>query len=180
MEIDSEIGTIGITSTIPIEVPLAAGINVFDMNNRFITNPKPMELVHQAERAGLSFNLCGWVKGLFAMGMSNIFDKIVVVDSGDCADLVALADFWEDAGIEILYFNYPTSREYIAMKSALKHFMKYFEITMEELKRTKSQLDEIRIKLHELDRLTWQEGKVSGPHSRIRMLPGLVSLVCRP
>lgn len=164
------IDSIGITSTVPLEVPLAAGINVIDMNNRFITSPDPKKLVAQAEHAGLSFNLCGWVKGLYTMGSSGSYDRIVVVDSGDCADLVALADFWHDLGVNIIYFNYPTNRSFRSMRTALDDFRELFNVTEDAVIRTKRELDVIRRKLHELDRLTWQEGKVSGLENHLYLV----------
>jgi benzoyl-CoA reductase/2-hydroxyglutaryl-CoA dehydratase subunit BcrC/BadD/HgdB len=157
-----DITSVGITSTIPIEVPLVADVNVVDMNNRFITSLNPKKLVQKAEQAGLSFNLCGWVKGLFSLGMGNDFDKIIVVDGGDCADLVALADFWEENGVDIIYFNYPKSRKWTEMKAALTNFTAEFDVTLEEASKAQVELSSIRSKLHELDRLTWQEGKVTG------------------
>jgi benzoyl-CoA reductase/2-hydroxyglutaryl-CoA dehydratase subunit BcrC/BadD/HgdB len=162
MAFEDDSGTVGITSTIPIEIPLAADVRVVDMNNRFITSPHPKELVHKAERAGLGFNLCGWVKGLFTIGMSELFEEIVVVDGGDCADLVALADFWTDKGIDVVYFNYPSGRDRGAMRDAMTRFMEHFEVTFEEVQKVASQLSEVRSRLHELDRLTWEEGRVAG------------------
>jgi benzoyl-CoA reductase/2-hydroxyglutaryl-CoA dehydratase subunit BcrC/BadD/HgdB len=149
---------------------MAAGVPVVDMNNRFITSPSPKALVAEAERAGLSFNLCGWVKGLFALGMRGTCDRIVVVDGGDCADLVALSDFWQENGIDIIYFNYPTSRKWTVMNNILKDFAEEFQVSDHEVKEQKAELDRIRIKLHELDRLTWQEGKVKGLENHLYLV----------
>ena len=167
---DLDIGTVGITSTIPREIPLAAGVSVVDMNNSFITSPQPKALVAEAERAGLSFNICGWVKGLFALGMKGTYDKIIVVDGGDCADLVALSDFWQDNDVEIIYFNYPTSRKWTVMKTILADFAEEFSVGDAEVKDQKAELDHIRKKLHELDRLTWQEGKVTGLENHLYLV----------
>lgn len=166
----NDLGSVGITSTIPAEIPLAAGLNIADMNNRFISSTNPKQAVQAAERAGLSFNLCGWVKGLYTEGMSGEFDSIVVVDGGDCADLVAVADFWEEKGVDIIYFNYPKNREWRSMKRMLERFMGQFNVTEAEVKARRLELDRIRSKLHELDRLTWQEGKVSGMENHLYLV----------
>ncbi|UCH89997.1 MAG: 2-hydroxyacyl-CoA dehydratase [Thermoplasmata archaeon] len=171
MASEQDLVTVGITSTIPIEVPLAAeGVKVVDMNNQFITGVNPQELVARAERAGLSFNLCGWVKGLFAMGMTGEYDKIIVVDGGDCADLVALADFWEEEGVEVIYFNYPKSRQPKPMKDAIESFMEYFEVTNDKVNQTRLNLAGIRSKLYDLDTLTWKDGKVTGLENHLYLV----------
>ena len=44
---------IGITTTVPIEVLLAAGYQPVDLNNVFITDPNPERLVSIAEKAAI-------------------------------------------------------------------------------------------------------------------------------
>ena len=55
---------IAITTTVPVEIILAAGHVPVDLNNIFITNQQAVRLVEAAEEAGYPRNLCGWIKGL--------------------------------------------------------------------------------------------------------------------
>ncbi len=48
--------TIGITTTVPTEVLLAAGYQPVDLNNLFISDPDPERLVDIAEPAGFPIN----------------------------------------------------------------------------------------------------------------------------
>ena len=48
--------TIGITTTVPIEVLMAAGYTPVDLNNVFIGNTERERLVNIAERAGFPQN----------------------------------------------------------------------------------------------------------------------------
>ena len=60
---------IGITTTVPIEVCLAAGYQPVDLNNVFITDPNPERLINIAERAGFPLNCCSWIKGIYGVCM---------------------------------------------------------------------------------------------------------------
>ena len=60
---------IGITSTIPVEVVLAAGDVPVDLNNVFINDPDPARFIRYAEDAGYPRNICCWIKGLFGLVM---------------------------------------------------------------------------------------------------------------
>jgi len=49
---------VGITTTIPCEVLLAAGLRPVDLNNVFVSDPDPARLVEEAERRGFPSNIC--------------------------------------------------------------------------------------------------------------------------
>ncbi len=57
---------IGLTSTIPVEIVLAAGLKPVDLNNVFINADRPEKLIAQAESAGFSHNICAWIKGIYS------------------------------------------------------------------------------------------------------------------
>jgi benzoyl-CoA reductase/2-hydroxyglutaryl-CoA dehydratase subunit BcrC/BadD/HgdB len=57
---------IGFTTSIPVEVLLAAGRVPVDLNNIFIASPDSRAWVDQAEEAGYPRSTCGWIKGLYA------------------------------------------------------------------------------------------------------------------
>ena len=72
---------IGITTTIPVEIILAAGCTPIDLNNIFIMDKEPNKLVEEAETAGYPRNICGWIKGLYSVVLSpeNKIDKVIAV-----------------------------------------------------------------------------------------------------
>ena len=55
---------VGLTTTVPVEVILAAGLTPADLNNVFITGDDPAGLVVRAELEGYPRNVCGWIKGI--------------------------------------------------------------------------------------------------------------------
>ena len=69
---------IGMTTTVPVEIILAAGHVPVDLNNIFITGADPVRRVDAAEDAGYPRTICGWIKGLYSP----------VVDT-DCVDAAA-------------------------------------------------------------------------------------------
>ncbi|MDP8217305.1 MAG: 2-hydroxyacyl-CoA dehydratase [Candidatus Theseobacter exili] len=160
--------TIGITSTIPVEIIYASGNRPMDLNNAFITSQNPMELIRQAEHSGLSRNLCGWIRGLYPL--SNKVDEIVVIAAGDCSNMVALADLWKDEKVPVIFFDYPHQRTRNELKISMERLIKHFGTDWNEVKKSRLLLDPIRRKLHEIDRLTWQESKVSGEENHIWLL----------
>ncbi len=160
---------VGITSTIPVEVLMAAGHTPVDLNNRFISSrsPPPEDLVREAERAGLSPNLCSWVKGLYAYGLAGDVKTIVVASGGDCADMVALSDLWEEAGIEVIHFAYPAHRSMDALESAIGGLIDRFGTSMSEAGSVRERLEPVRTSLSRLDRLTWEWGTVTGEENHL-------------
>ena len=58
---------VGFTTTIPLEILIAAGRRPVDLNNIFITDPDPQGLIEEAEVAGFPRNICGWIKGLYGV-----------------------------------------------------------------------------------------------------------------
>ncbi|MBI4643287.1 MAG: hypothetical protein HY743_06060, partial [Deltaproteobacteria bacterium] len=57
---------IGLTTTIPVEAVLAAGLTPVDLNNLFISSPQALARVSLAETAGFPRTVCAWVKGIYA------------------------------------------------------------------------------------------------------------------
>ncbi len=69
---------IGITTTVPIEILLAAGYQPVDLNNEFITDPSPERLVNIAEKAGFPLNCCSWIKGIYGVRMDYGIDDFML------------------------------------------------------------------------------------------------------
>ena len=57
---------VGFTTTIPVEVVLAAGLTPVDLNNLFIADPGARALAAEAEASGFPRTICTWIKGIYA------------------------------------------------------------------------------------------------------------------
>lgn len=153
---------IGITTTVPVEVLLAAGKTPVDLNNIFVTSGKAKEIIERAELDGFPRNICAWIKGLYSTAILYGIDRIIGVTEGDCSNTKSLLEVWQSKGISTVDFGFPGKRTREAVKSELDSFMEKFSVTLEEVESVRKSLSPIRSKLSELDRLTWEENKVSG------------------
>ena len=61
----------GFTTTIPLEILLAAGRTPVDLNNLFITGGKSLDLIETAEAEGFPRNVCNWIKGIYAAALES-------------------------------------------------------------------------------------------------------------
>ena len=154
--------TIGITSTVPIEVLLAAGYQPVDLNNIFISDPQPERLVRMAERHGFPLNTCTWIKGLFSVAKEQQINTVLGVTSGDCSNTIMLLEVLSLHGVQTIDFSYPSvpnehnaARELAALAARLGTNMKAAE-------KIRAGLMPCRTLLAELDRLSWQENQTSG------------------
>lgn len=154
---------VGITTTVPVEVILAAGLIPVDLNNIFITGENPMALVEEAEVAGYPRNLCGWIKGLYTTALQTPdIQKVIAVTQGDCSNTHALMETLKMQGMQTIPFAYPYDRDWDMLKLQIEKLMEHFGVTWEQVQHTKTQLDEIRSKVWEIDRRTWEDNNVSG------------------
>lgn len=156
-------GRIGLTTTVPVEIILAAGHTPVDMNNIFITSPAAAKMVQKAEEAGYPRNCCGWIKGLYAVAIEDYdIDQVIAVTQGDCSNTHALMETYELKGLKTIPFAYPQDRDYDLLKLQMEKLMKALGTNWEEVYAVRNRLRSIRRKLAELDRLTWTDEKVSG------------------
>ncbi|NLC71993.1 MAG: 2-hydroxyacyl-CoA dehydratase [Desulfuromonadaceae bacterium] len=153
---------IGITTTVPLEIPLAAGARVIDLNNLFITHEDPRTLTEEAEIAGFPRNTCSWIKGIYSIIKRLGITEVIAVTEGDCSNTKALIEVLATEKIHSIPFAYPFSRSKKELASQLRLFSQAFGVSTAQTKRIKERLDKIRAKVAEIDRLTWKENRVSG------------------
>lgn len=154
---------IGITTTVPIEIILASGQVPVDLNNIFITDKEASKLVEAAEDAGYPRNICGWIKGLYSTVVnSSDIDKVIAVTQGDCSNTHALMETLELAGVQTLPFAYPFDRDYDLLKLQMDKLITALGTDWEAVGQVTNRLKSLRLKVAEIDRLTWQENTVSG------------------
>ena len=154
--------TIGITTTVPLEILLAAGYRPADLNNVFITDPDPERLVTIAERAGFPLNCCSWIKGIYGVCMERGIDTVLCVTTGDCSNTIMLMEVLKLKGLKVIPFAYPDEPDTRRMQASLQTLAEALGTTLEAASRVRNELKPCRDLALELDRLTWQEGRVSG------------------
>lgn len=152
----------GFTTTIPLEVLIAAGRIPVDLNNLFITGGSSLELIEAAENGGVPRNICGWIKGIYAAVVESGIDEIVAVTEGDCSNTRALMEVLSLNGITTVPFAYPQDRSREALRAEIERFMGHFGVGWDEVDRAGERLELIRAKIREVDRLTWQDNLVTG------------------
>jgi benzoyl-CoA reductase/2-hydroxyglutaryl-CoA dehydratase subunit BcrC/BadD/HgdB len=159
---------IGITTTVPVEIIFAAGHTPVDLNNVFITDREAARLTEAAEEAGYPRNICGWIKGLYAIVVNNgNIDKVIAVTQGDCSNTHALMETYQLAGIGTIPFAYPYDRDYDLLRLQMDKLAQTLGADRAAVNTVKRRLDDVRAKVAEIDRLTWQENKVSGWHNHL-------------
>ena len=154
---------IGLFSTAPLEILLAAGLQPVDVNNTFIGDSDPRGLLDSAEAAGIPRTLCAWTRGLYASTLALGLPRIVVVTDGDCSANRAMAELLRDHGVEMVTFRYPISdRSEVAMKTALGELADRLGTTLAAAEGVREELVPLRAALDRLDQLTWRDGRISG------------------
>ena len=153
---------VGFTTTIPLEVIVAAGKTPVDLNNFFIAGEQVPRFVEEAEMAGFPRNTCGWIKGIFTAVMESGIREMVAVTEGDCSYTKALMELLSLEGVTVIPFAYPHGRDRETLRFEIEKLMRHFSVGWEAVYQAKERLDRIRHKVREIDRLTWEENVVSG------------------
>jgi benzoyl-CoA reductase/2-hydroxyglutaryl-CoA dehydratase subunit BcrC/BadD/HgdB len=153
---------VGFTSTIPLEVLIAAGAVPIDLNNIFITNPKSSTLIEDAELRGFPRNVCAWIKGIYGAVLSSGVTEMIAVTEGDCSYTKALMEVLSLQGVRVYPFAFPAGRDAQTLRAEIEKLMAHLGVGWDEVNQAKHRLDRIRTKVHEIDRLTFQEDLVSG------------------
>jgi len=153
---------IGITTTVPIEVLLAAGCQPVDLNNIFISDDNPERLVGIAEKAGFPLNCCSWIKGIYGVCMEQKIDTVLCVTTGDCSNTVMLMEVLKLRGVKTIPFAYPDRADAGLMQRSLQELASVLGTTLEAADKVWGELRPSRELAWRLDELTWREGMVSG------------------
>ncbi len=153
---------IGITTTVPVEIIIAAGYEPIDLNNIFITSDEAAGLVEKAEEAGYPRNICGWIKGIYAAVVnSGNVNKVIAVTQGDCSNTHALMETLQLADIDTIPFAYPYDRDYDLLKLQMDKLITSLGTDWQSVKNVHRRLRLVRQKVAEIDRLSWQKNLVS-------------------
>lgn len=153
---------VGLTTALPIEIIYAASLKPIDLNNAFISSEEKALWVEEAEEEGLPRNLCAWIKGIFVASRKLGVEMIIGVVEGDCSNTQALLDLWQEKGLEVISFSYPADRDESVLREQLHKLARRLGVSWKDVIEKKAFLDKIRELAWELDRLTWEENRVSG------------------
>lgn len=158
---------IGFTTTIPLEILVAAGRKPADLNNLFITDPDPQALIEEAEIAGFPRNICGWIKGLYGTVLRHGIREVIAVTEGDCSNTQALMEVLTMQGVKTIPFAYPYDRSRETLALEIRKLSNQFGVEQEQVAEARAGLDRVRAKVHEIDRLTWEDNRVSGEENHL-------------
>ncbi len=152
----------GITTTVPIEVLLAAGCRPIDLNNVFVNAADPGRLATTAERAGFPLNCCTWIKGIYGACLEYGIGDVLCVTSGDCSNTVMLMETLKLKGINAVPFAFPERPDAALMRNALEKLAVTLGTTLEAAEKVKTELQPARELSFKLDELAWKDNQVSG------------------
>lgn len=152
---------IGFTTSLPVEVLYAAGHHPIDLNNIFLTQDSSKH-IHDAELKGFPRSLCSWIKGNFSAALASDLDEVIGIVEGDCSNSGSLLQMIREEGLATYRFGFPASRNYQDLDREIAKLEEHYGVSRKESTEVKKWLDSIRVKLIELDRLSYEEGKVSG------------------
>jgi len=152
---------IGYTTTIPVEVILAAGHIPVDLNNIFVTN-NSLKFVEDAEMVGYPRNSCAWIKGLHSVAMQNDMDLIIGIVQGDCSNTHSLMEILKNNKKEVYPFSFSYGKDYDETEKEIRKLENFLHVSHTKVLQMKTKLDKIRKKLVYLDELTWKENLVTG------------------
>ena len=154
---------VGLTTTIPVEVVLAAGLTPVDLNNLFIADPLALARVSQAEAAGFPRTLCAWIKGIYAALLAHPeIQAVIAACQGDCSNTQALGEILATEGIEVIHFKFPYPRDREQLAREISALTARLGADPEAVARVQARLTPLRRQLRRLDRLTWETGQVHG------------------
>ena len=157
---------IGFTTSFPMEPILAAGHQVVDLNNIFISE-NSRRYIQKAESDGYPRNICSWIKGIYGVMLGGKIDYIMGIVQGDCSNTHSLLITLQELGFKTLQFSFPYDRDKDKLAMEIENLEEIFGVNRSETNKIKFQLDKIRKKLIKLDELTWREGKVSGSENHL-------------
>ncbi len=161
---------VGFTTTIPLEVLVAAGRRPIDLNNLFITADAPQDLIEEAEIAGFPRNICGWIKGIYGAVLQRGISEVIAVTEGDCSNTQALMEVLTLQGVRTIPFAFPYDRSPESLGLEIRKLAARFDVGPEQLETARRRLDQVRRKVHEIDRLTWEENRTTGEENNLFQL----------
>src|SRR4030043_233653 len=161
---------IGITTTVPVEVLLAAGYQPIDLNNVLVSAPDPTRFITIAERAGFPLNCCAWIKGIYGVCLDSGIDDVLCVTSGDCSNTIMLMEVLKLKGKTAMPFAYRERPDKAQMQKTLEKLSSALGTTLKAAEKIRQELQSARAFALKLDKYTWKDNKVSGWENHIWLI----------
>jgi benzoyl-CoA reductase/2-hydroxyglutaryl-CoA dehydratase subunit BcrC/BadD/HgdB len=152
---------VGLTTTVPVEAIFAAGLVPVDLNNLFIAGGRPLEMIEEAERAGLPRTSCAWVKGVYAACRAAGIRRLVGVLHGDCSGTQAILELLADEGVAVIPFAYPVERQARLVAEAVTRLARELGTTVAAAEEWRERLAPVRARLGELDATVAPSGRLA-------------------
>jgi len=159
--------TIGITTTVPVEVLLAAGCRPVDLNNVLVSDPDPGRYVTIAERAGFPLNCCTWIKGIYGVCLDKGIEDVICVTSGDCSNTEMLMETLLLKGVNAVLFAYPGRPDIPAMQHTLEKLAAALGTSLAAAEKVRKEIQPVRDLAFRLDELTWKDNKATGRENHL-------------
>jgi benzoyl-CoA reductase/2-hydroxyglutaryl-CoA dehydratase subunit BcrC/BadD/HgdB len=158
---------IGFTTSIPVEILFAAGLNPCDLNNIFVTHADPLHFLELAERDGFPKSMCNWIKGLYGVVKESGIDTVIAVLEGDCSNTRALTEILSHRGVRTIAFSYPFDRDRESLGREIGKLKKIFEVDERMLACVEAGIMQVRQGLQTIDRMTWKDGLIRGEENHV-------------
>jgi benzoyl-CoA reductase/2-hydroxyglutaryl-CoA dehydratase subunit BcrC/BadD/HgdB len=152
----------GITTTVPVEVVLAAGYRPVDLNNVLVADSAPERLINIAERAGFPLNSCAWIKGIYGACLDGGIEDVLCVTGGDCSNTIMLMETLKLKGLNAMSFAYPERPDIHLMQVALEKLAAALGTTLAAAGQVRRELQPVRDLTLKLDELAWRGNRVGG------------------
>ncbi|MDD5338606.1 MAG: 2-hydroxyacyl-CoA dehydratase [Dehalococcoidales bacterium] len=158
---------IGITTTVPVEILIAAGYQPVDLNNILVSDSDPTRYITIAERDGFPLNTCAWIKGIYGVCLESGIKDVLCVTSGDCSNTIMLMEVFKLKGKNAMSFAYPERPNVEETDYVLEKMAATFGTTLEAAERVRQELKPVRNLALKLDEMTWRENKVTGAENHL-------------
>jgi len=163
--------SIGLTTTIPVEAVLAAGLVPVDLNNLFVADPDADALVDYALSEGFPQSSCAWLKGIFGAVMrKGSPTRVVGVVRGDCSGTELLLEALQARGLDVIPFTYPYPPAREDLGREIARLCDRLGTTTARAEDVRTELADVRALLAGLDRAVWQDNKVTGAEAHLLLV----------
>lgn len=160
---------IGLTTTVPIEVLLAAGYAPIDLNNLFVVSEHYYKYIEMAERDGFPKSMCAWIKGIYGACIDHGITEVLGVTEGDCSNTKTLLEIFKKKNITLREFGYPHSHTKEDVKSELDRFMKVMNVDLAQVEEQRARVNKLRAKAKYIDDMTI-DGRATGFENHLLQL----------
>ncbi len=159
---------IGITTTVPLEPFIASGAVPVDLNNLFITDAVPNEMVEEAQVRGYPRNICTWIKGLYKA--SERVDSVVGVVRGDCSNTESLLETLEREGKMVHPFSYPFDRSRDLLVDEIGKLCEFMGTDLDKAREAAEPVERVRRLAREVDERRWKHLSISAMDAHIALV----------